>query len=73
MQAVHLIEPRYEVVKDDILATGALPSSGGLLALHARLATAAEAVPAAAAVVLPAGAGAAAAAAAAPPLSLIHI
>jgi ribA/ribD-fused uncharacterized protein len=37
LQAVHILDPQYEIINGDILATGALPSSGGALALHKRL------------------------------------
>lgn len=34
---MHLEEPQYEIINGDIMVTGALPSSGGVLALHRRL------------------------------------
>jgi ribA/ribD-fused uncharacterized protein len=37
MQAVNLMEPRYEVIDGDMMVVGSLPSSGGVLALHRRL------------------------------------
>lgn len=37
VQAVQILDPQYEIIDGDILATGSLPSSGGALALHTRL------------------------------------
>ena len=45
VQAVCLSEPQYEVIEGDMMVTGALPSSGGVEALHRRLCEQPEAVP----------------------------
>lgn len=37
VQAVPLLEPTYEIIEDDILAQGSLPSSGGAFALYRKL------------------------------------
>lgn len=37
VQAVQILDPQYEIIDGDILATGFLPSSGGPLELHKRL------------------------------------
>jgi ribA/ribD-fused uncharacterized protein len=46
VQAVHLVEPQYEIINGDMMVTGALPSSGGVLALHRRTCAQPEHVPA---------------------------
>lgn len=37
MQAVPLLQPTYEIIEDDILAQGSLPSSGGAFELYRKL------------------------------------